>query len=376
MTLRIALLGASNSIHLVRWAIALIERGHTVCILTQHRVVEHERLPLIAEVIALPYLGKAGYFMNAGFVRRFLARWKPDILNAHYASGYATTARLVGYRPWVLSVWGSDVHDFPRKSPLHHWLVKTNLLQADAVASTSQCMAVHTRSIAPGLGDIAVTPFGVDMAAYRGLAPVAQAQSGHWVVGTVKTMDRKYGIDTLIHAFALLLRKLEVSDAVMAVQLHLRLVGDGPQTPALQKLAAELGIANKVEFVGRVPHSEVPQALSGLDVFVALSRFDSESFGVAIIEAGAAGRPVVVSDAGGLPEVTVDGVTGLVVPRENPQAAADAIERLLRNADLRQRMGAAAQRHVAKNYSWPACVDKMLEVYQQVVARHRTRQNQ
>ena len=69
-----------------------------------------------------------------------------------------------------------------------------------------------------------------------------------------------------------------------------------------------------------MPHTSVPQELARLDIYVALSRMDSESFGVAIIEAGVAGRPVVVSDAGGLPEVTIDGVTGLVVPREDPSA--------------------------------------------------------
>lgn len=308
--------------------------------------------------------------MNARFVRHFLAKWEPDILHAHYASGYGTTARLVGFRPWLLSVWGSDVYDFPRKSPMHHWLVKTNLLLADAVASTSHCMAVEARRIAPGLRDIAITPFGVDMADFGAAVPVAQAQPGHWVVGTVKTMDHAYGVDMLIRAFALLLRKLGGSDAVFAKQLRLRLIGGGPQTDDLRELVSVLGVAEKVEFSGPVPHRDVPQALAGLDVYVALSRL--ESFGVAIIEAGAAARPVVVSDAGGLPEVVVDGVTGLVVPRENPQAAADAIERLLRDADLRRRMGEAAQLHVAQHYSWPACVATMLGVYERVIAQYRS----
>src|SRR5699024_6321216 len=109
----------------------------------------------------------------------------------------------------------------------------------------------------------------------------------------------------------------------LAEKLELRLVGNGPQQEEYQQLSAKLGLGSKVYFVGRVPHQDVPNELAKLDVYVALSRLDSESFGVAIIEAGAARRPVVVSDAGGLPEVTLDGITGLVVPRENPQAAAD-----------------------------------------------------
>jgi len=367
--MKIALLSGASSIHTIRWANGLQAAGHEVHVISQHP--EAEPFAPGVQVHLFPFRAIAGYFMMIPRVRRLLKHLQPDIVNAHYASGYATTARLVRYRPWVLSVWGSDVYDFPYKTPLHRWLVDTNLLAADAVASTSQCMATQVRALAPEVGTIAITPFGVDMDAYQSLTPTVQAQPSRWVIGTVKTMAEKYGVDTLIEAFALLLRKLATNSPALADQLHLRLVGGGRQTAALQQLAHNLGIASRVEFVGQVPHAQVPQALASLDIYVALSRSDSESFGVAIIEAGAAGRPVVVSNAGGLPEVTVHGVTGLVVPREHPQAAADAMEHLLLNADLRQQMGRAAQLHVTKHYSWPACIHAMVKVYEQTIAAYR-----
>lgn len=366
--MKIAMLSGANSIHTLRWANGLNTAGHEVHVISQHR--PREPFAPGVQLHLFPYGGILGYFIMASGVRRLLKNLRPDIVNAHYASGYATTARLVGYRPWLLSVWGSDVYDFPTKSPLHRALVRGNLRAADAVASTSHCMARVTHGLAPTLGQIAITPFGVDMDAYAGAVPMSRAQPGRWVVGTVKTMDDKYGIDTLIQAFALLLASLRANDPDMARQLYLRLVGDGPQMPALKQLAAQLGVADRIQFVGHVNHAQVPHELAQLDVYVALSR--QESFGVAVIEAGAAARPVVVSDAGGLPEVVLDGVTGLVVPRENPQAAADAIECLLCDADLRQRMGAAARRHVAQHYSWDACVETMLKVYERLVARHRS----
>ena len=368
--MKIAMLSGANSIHTLRWANGLNTAGHEVHVISQHRA--RETFAPGVQLHLFPYGGILGYFIMAVSVRRLLKNLRPDIVNAHYASGYATTARLVGYRPWLLSVWGSDVYDFPTKSPLHRALVRGNLRAADAVASTSHCMAKVTHALAPTLGQIAITPFGVDMEAYADAVPMPRAQPGRWVVGTVKTMADKYGIDTLIQAFALLLASLQASDPEMARQLHLRLVGDGPQMQALKQLATQLGVTERVQFVGHVDHTQVPHELAQLDVYVALSRLDSESFGVAIIEAGAAARPVVVSDAGGLPEVVLDGVTGLVVPRENPQAAADAIECLLCDADLRQRMGAAARRHVAQHYSWDACVETMLKVYERLVARHRS----
>lgn len=364
--MKIALLSGASSIHTIRWANGLNAAGHEVHVISQHKPCD----PLDEGIVLhqFPYRGTLGYFTLVPAVKKLLKNIQPDIVNAHYASGYATTARFVGHQPWLLSVWGSDVYDFPHTSPLHKWLVRSNLYAANAVASTSVCMAEETRKLAPKLTDIAITPFGVDMQAYADIKPLAAENAEQIVVGTVKSMASKYGIDTLIDAFALLHKKLAASEPEIGKKLILRLVGDGPSTDEYKQQANQLGIANKVEFVGRVPHTEVPNELAKLDIYVALSRLDSESFGVAIIEAGAAGRPVVVSDAGGLPEVTLQDKTGLIVPRENPQAAADAIEKLVLNPELRCELGLAGRKHVASTYDWPACVETMVGVYKKVVA--------
>ncbi|RZU99606.1 glycosyltransferase [Spiribacter vilamensis] len=364
--MKVALLAGGSSIHTIRWANGLDEAGVEVHLITQHPLLE----PVGASVHVheFPARGVPGYCTMVPGVRRLLREIQPDLVNAHYASGYGTTARLVGYRPWLLSVWGSDVYDFPDKTPLHRWLVRQNLRAADAVASTSHCMAERTRFLARDLGEIAITPFGVDREAFLSVSPRKGDESGEGqevIVGTVKSMAPKYGIDTLLRAFAAVRERLQSEGSALADRLRLRLVGDGPQAEELQVLAKGLGIAAATTFVGRVPHGEVPQELEKLDVYVALSRM--ESFGVAIIEAGAAGLPVVVSDAGGLPEVTLEGKTGFVVPREDPGAAAEAILRLVQYPELRTRMGAAAQTHVNQNYSWPACIETMQGVYKATI---------
>ncbi len=195
---------------------------------------------------------------------------------------------------------------------------KKNLRAADQLASTSHCMAEEIRTLALELTDIAITPFGVDIATYKGIAPFGAVEKPKLVIGTVKTMKPKYGIDTLIEAYAQLL-SLVRSTSTELPEMELRLVGGGDQTIELKAMTQRLGIAEQVKFIGWVPHAQVPLELAKLDVYVALSRFESESFGVAIIEAGAAGRPVVVSDAGGLPEVCLDGETGFVVPAKIPK---------------------------------------------------------
>lgn len=355
----VVLLAAASSIHAIRWARDLSAAGVEVHLVSQHPLLEEVGSGVFVHITS--FRGNAGYFTMIPWVKKILMEVKPDIVNAHYASGYGTTARLLDYHPWVLSVWGSDVYEFPHKSPLHKWLVKRNLRAADLVASTSYCMAEKVRTLAPELDDIAITPFGVDLVLFKGLRPEIPIQGPKLVIGTVKAMKPTYGIDTLIEAYALLLNSLNESQRPCTPDLELRLVGDGEQTQELQALASRLGVVDSVNFVGRVPHVEVPNELAKLDVYVALSR--AESFGVAVIEAGAAGRPVVVSDAEGLSEVTVGGETGFIVPRDNPQAAAAALEKLVMDAELRHRFGAAGQQHVAHYYSWEACINTMIAVY-------------
>lgn len=366
--MKIILLSGANSPHTLNWANSLVKAGHNVHVASQHK--ETTGYDDRVNIIRLPNNGILGFLSSIIKLRKVVKKIKPDIINAHRAARYSLIATLIDFRPIVISVWGSDVYDFPHKSLLHKWFVRTNLYAADAVASTSLCMAEETRKLAPKLSDIAITPFGVDMAAYAGIEPVVAENNEQLIVGTVKSMASKYGIDTLIDAFALLLKKLQTENPELAAKLMLRLVGGGPQAAEYQQQANRLGIAEQVELIGRVPHTQVPNELAKLDIYVALSRLDSESFGVAIIEAGAAGRPVVVSDAGGLPEVTLENKTGLIVPRENPQAAADAIEKLVLNPQQRREFGIAGREHVAKIYDWSICVNTMISVYEKVIAKN------
>lgn len=358
-SLHVALLGQASSIHLQRWAIGLADRGLRVSVITQQG---SEALPYPShiEMLVLPHRGLAGYLLNAFALRRLLRQLRPDLLHAHYASGYGTTAMLAHWRPWLLSVWGADVYDFPMQSRLKRALLLRNLRAADRLASTSHAMASQVRRLWPQAGAIDVTPFGVDTDHF---CPGSAAMPSNLVIGTVKSLTPKYGVDVLIQAFARLV------DATPPIETRLLVVGDGPERGALEALAASLGIARRVQFVGAVAHAQVPSWLQQMDVYVAASRDDSESFGVAVIEASACALPVVVSDAGGLPEVVQHEVTGLVVPRNDVGALARALKRLVDAPDLRRRMGAAGRQRVIDNYHWSHCVDRMLAIYRTMRGR-------
>ena len=362
--MKVALLSGGASIHTIRWANGLALAGHQVHLITQHPLLE----PVDASVVLheFPYRGTLGYFLMASSVKKLLKKIKPDVLNAHYASGYGTTARLIDFHPYLLSVWGSDVYDVPNQSKFHRYWIKTNLQSADRIASTSHCMATQTHTLADNLGDIAITPFGVDVERFEYRQSVAVNKDA-LVIGTIKRLAPKYGIDTLIESFALLLSHYRKKSPEIAEKLELHIVGEGPQRDDLELLAKRLDVDQQTRFFGRVLHSEVPKKLAEFDIYAALSRLDSESFGVAIIEAGAAGKPVVVSDAGGLPEVVVAEKTGIVVPRAQPQQAAKALQRLIEDPSLRSSMGQEGYKHVKSQYSWSLSVLTMQKLLEDVV---------
>lgn len=359
--MRILLVGPASSVHIQRWYRSLRERGHDVVLATQHPPTDPSVVQ--GDIHMLPFRGTAGYWLNAPSLRRLVRTMRPDVLNVHYASGYGLTAAIVRHRPTLLSVWGSDVFEFPYQSWFKGKLLRWNLRRADAIASTSEAMARQVQRLVPEREDrIHVTPFGVDTTAF---APLPRHSSGSEItVGTVKSLADTYGIDTLIRAFALLRADQELVRSGFSDRLRLLIVGEGPSRAALERLACDLDVSDVTNFAGAVPHSQVPEWLNRLDVYVAASRM--ESFGVAVIEASACCVPVVVSDAGGLPEVVEQGRSGYVVEKDRPDLVAERLKRLVVDGELRRSLGAAGRRFVIDRYEWQKCVDRMLSCYSAV----------
>jgi glycosyltransferase involved in cell wall biosynthesis len=169
-----------------------------------------------------------------------------------------------------------------------------------------------------------------------------------------------YGIDILLKAFA-----KAFDDLGRPKNLELKIYGEGAELLNLQQLAIELQVNDQVKFMGQIPYSQVPDALNDFDIYVALSRY--ESFGVAIIEANACGKPVIVSDADGPSEVTIDGVTGFVVKKEDIDTPAQRIVQLVRSPALRAKMGAAGRKHMLEHYTWEKSLDLMIDAYKKTI---------
>jgi glycosyltransferase involved in cell wall biosynthesis len=159
------------------------------------------------------------------------------------------------------------------------------------------------------------------------------------------------GIDLVLQAIAAL------------PQVEYTVVGAGDALPALQRLAAELGVAARVRFTGALSDAERDAELDRCEVFALPSR--GEGFGIVYLEAMAAGKPCLAAAAGGAPEVVVDGQTGLVVPAAVAPVRA-ALQQLADSAELRQRLGQAGRARVAQCFSYPEFSARAKELFRRI----------
>jgi glycosyltransferase involved in cell wall biosynthesis len=149
--------------------------------------------------------------------------------------------------------------------------------------------------------------------------------------------------------------------------LKVMVAGDGFERPELARLAADLGIGDAVTFLGWVPNVELPPYYRAAAVSVIPSL--EEGFGIPAAEAMGCEVAVVASDAGGLPEVVENGVTGLVVPRGDSKALAEAIGSLLADPQRRRRMGQAGRERALRLFDWDRSAEQFEEIYRDVARR-------
>lgn len=146
----------------------------------------------------------------------------------------------------------------------------------------------------------------------------------------------------------------------------LALAGDGPYRADLERRARDLGVADRVVFLGAWPHEAMPDLYPAVDLVVGAS-FVNETFGISLCEALACERPVVASAFGGFREVVRHGETGLLVPPQDPAALAAALDVLLADPDRRRALARAGRVDVIARFSWPAVVERVLVAYMEAV---------
>ena len=243
-----------------------------------------------------------------------------DLVHAHWLPS-ALAARLTG-KPHVVQVWGTDL-ELARRVPA---VAGPELRRARLVIAASRALAMEARKL--GARRVRVIPSGVEIP-----DAVAEPDEPPHVLFAGRLSPEK-GV-------------LELLEATRG--LPLVVVGDGPLR---DRVPGALGF---------VPPRELASYYERAAVVAVPSR--REGYGIVAREAMAYGRPVVATDVGGLTDAVVDGETGLLVPPRDPQALRAALERLLADAELRRRLGAAARERARRAFSWEAATDATLAAY-------------
>lgn len=363
MTRRILFLADVNSAHTRKWAELLTEKGFIVGIFSLNPVKSHwfEAFPAITIFQAErgnktgndSDISKIKYLRHWNTLQKVILEFNPDILHAHYATSYGLLGAMSKFHPFVISVWGSDVFEFPQKSFLHKALLKFNLRAADAVLSTSNIMAKETARYTDH--PITITPFGIDLNKFKKQKVKSIFNENDIVIGTIKSLEHIYGIDILIRSFK------KVLDLNLNLSLKLLIVGGGSKANDYENLVNELGIKGSVVFTGKIEYERIVEYHNMIDIFVNVSR--NESFGVSVLEASACETPVVASRVGGLVEVVEDNNTGVLVGSENILEVVKAIEKLVCNVELRNKMGENGRIMVQQRYDLSKNVNELIAVY-------------
>jgi len=310
-----------------------------------------------------------------------VCEFRPQLLHAHFATESTATARELAVRadiPFTFTAHGYDIHrkpppDFRERAMAARAVVTVSEANADYIARTFGVPREHMR----------VIPCGVDTEVFYPLkssqptpSPSQEGSAGApamvssppgrgqgWVQSQkpllvcVARQVKVKNLGLLLAACAELQRR--------AVEFRCAMIGDGPLREELKAKRAELGLESIVEMPGAAEQGEVLRWWQSAAVAVLTS--DNEGMPVSLMEAAACGVPAAATRVGGVSELVRDGETGLLAPAGDARGLADALERLLRDAALRARFGAAARRRAEEKFSIARQVGQLLALWSEIL---------
>jgi phosphatidylinositol alpha-mannosyltransferase len=347
-------------VHIENLATRLLERGHEATVLAPTTAAPSE--PWVRSVgrpFRVSYRGTVAPIAPLSFrrTRAELDSFRPDVVHVHEpltpsASMFAT---LAAKAPVV-----ATVHAYLDRSiamELAAPVLRRVWRRVSLGIAVSQAAASFLRRALPA-ASLEIVPNGVDVGAFAGAQPLGDLPEGRRILW-VNRLDAQKGFPVALAAFSKVLA--QVPDAVLVV------VGEGKDREALGLLTDSARA--RVDMRGAQPNERVPSYLAASELFVSPA-VGQESFGIALVEAMAAGLPVVATDIPGYREVVSDGVEGLLVPPRDPEALAAGLVRALTEPGLAARLGEAG-RERARTFDWPIVVDRLEELYLRAIGSDR-----
>jgi len=359
MLLAIGLGVGGTETHIVELA-SRLDRSRftvTVCALKSGGTMAQELEKRGVRVLSLDGTGK----LDARVIMRLfklLRAEQPDVVQA-FLFWANVAARACGRILRAFPVISSYHDEIVSEGWLVRLVDRLTLTWTDRIVC---CSGAVGRSVVSRIGGkiehFTFIPFGVDIDQFEPAAAATRRElglrDGQKVIGTVcRLVEPKKGLRILLQAMAVLAKRYGQPPC------QLLLVGDGPSRHELELLREQLGLSSWVVFAGS--RRDIPRVLHAVDAFVLPSLY--EGFGIAILEAMAAGKPVIATSVGGIPEFVLSGETGLLVEPGNVEALADAIDRLLSHPQQARTMGAKGRIRAGERYHISTVVRQHEQVY-------------
>jgi glycosyltransferase involved in cell wall biosynthesis len=359
-------------------------RGHTIYVLrpgdsdiikacssvTEENVLEvNLRPPWIPTVPVRAVAAFLLYFVPTIWrLYRFIRRNNIQVISLEYPMTYMVYFYLI--RAWtrtpiIVGLHGSDVLLLHTNDVVWQWIVRRIIRRANWILAHSASLVRDAHDKVGKLGQShSFLHYGVECKRLRDASESATATAaipkGDYILTVAKLYPRK-GLDVLLRAIHVL------KSSNVQCRYRFVIVGDGPEESRLKSMAAELGIESMVLFAGDVKNDIVPALFKHCAFFVLSSRV--EPFGIVLLEAMTFGKAIVATTAGGIPEFIREGHNGLLVPVEDSQALAASIDRLIRDKDLRVRIGNNGQIIVEERYDYDKLVVQYEELFKEQVRR-------
>ncbi len=300
-----------------------------------------------------------------GPLRRVYERWPFDVIHAHMVVPDGWAAARVGADlgvPVLATAHRADVLDVPARGGAQRAQVAEAVADIDQIVAVSKAMRAACEELATPRRPVAVVPNGADTRTFfprdRAAARTRlNLPADEPIITFVGVLTPRKGIDTLVEAMGLLAK--EPGGAPLLV-----IAGIGELRDALTQRAAELGVTDRIRFVGKVPHDEVAWWMAAGDVFCLPSL--SEGLPTVVCEAMACARAVVATAVDGTPEIVDDEHTGLLVPPRDANALAEALRRLLADTALRERFEAESLARATRTYTWDANARAYTTLYEAI----------
>ncbi|HWX54087.1 MAG TPA: glycosyltransferase [Verrucomicrobiae bacterium] len=333
-----------------------------------HVLVANTALRTVQERRGFPVTRVAswGTFLSSSITPSFplwLRRLPGDILHIHLPNPVAELSYLMAAR------------DRPAVAHFHSDIVRQRVLLRAYAPLLEIFYARVSRIVVPTPHHITVSPFLSRFREKCCVVPYGIALKRFDLTATVsrRAEELRSDIPAILFIGRLVYYKgLEyLIQAMSRVNARLWIIGTGPLEARLKQLAAQLGLQNKVLFLGNVRDEDIPAYYHASEVFVLPSVANSEMFGMVQLEAMASRKPVVATNLPtGVSYVNQDGVTGLLVPPREPAALADAINKLLGSPSMRREMGEAGRQRVEKEFTAAKMADGVLSVYRDILQRY------